>query len=258
MQPVVEIKDLTIGYGGKGAAVTVATSINATLYGGELVALVGRNGAGKSTLLRTLAGYQPPLSGVVRYAGVPEATGAAALSRLISVVLTDTAPSLNITVRELVSLGRTPYTNFIGYMRAHDKEVVESSMAAMGIHSLVTRKVATLSDGERQKSLIAKALAQETPVILLDEPTAFLDFAGKVALLRLLKKLAAEMQKTVIISSHDVELLLRVCDGLWLLDEGRLCCGTVEELTHSGAIGRFIEKDGVSYNAEERTLDISF
>ncbi len=257
--PAIEIKDLTIGYGGKKAAVTVVKSIDAALQGGEVVALVGRNGAGKSTLLRTLAGYQPALGGQLFYSGVPAASlTPQQLAKKLSVVLTDTMVGLNLTVRELVALGRSPYTDFMGNQRARDREVVEQAMAQIGILSLAGRKVSTLSDGERQKCIIAKALAQETPIIMLDEPTAFLDFQSKISLLRLLKKLALEMQKAIIISSHDLELLLRLCDKLWLLDEGAVYCGTVDELLSNGSLKRFIEKGGVLYNEAQKTIDIKF
>ena len=254
----IEIEGLAIGYGGKKAAVTVAGSINATLRRGEVVALVGRNGAGKSTLLRTLAGYRQPLAGSLRYAGLQcgEATPAS-LSKLLSVVLTDTAVALNLTVRELVAIGRTPYTNFIGHLRACDKEIVERAMAAIGILPLADRRVGTLSDGERQKCMIAKALAQETPIVMLDEPTAFLDFPSKVALFRLLKKLAVEMNKAVLVSSHDVELVLRLCDRLWLLDDGTLHCGTAAELSANGALHSFIDGDGIRYDAQNHSVVIS-
>ena len=254
---VIEIENLAIGYGGKGAAVSVLDGITATLSCGEVVALVGRNGAGKSTLLRTLAGYQPPLSGCLRYSGIDALkVTLETLSKLISVVLTDTAAALNLTVRELVAMGRTPYTNFVGHLRACDKEIVEKSMAAIGVLALADRKVATLSDGERQKCMIAKALAQETPVIMLDEPTAFLDFSSKVALFRLLKKTAAEMNKAVIVSTHDLELALRMSDRLWLVDGGSLHCGTVGELSGNGVLQKFVERDGICYDKEKNRLEI--
>ncbi len=255
--PAIEIKNLKIGYSGKKAAVTIVASINATLCCGEVVALVGCNGAGKSTLLRTLAGYQPPLSGELLYSGVLAANiTPQQLSKKLSVVLTDTPVALNLTVQELVSLGRAPHTGFMGGMRPVDSAAVERAMQAIGITRLSHRKVSALSDGERQKCIIAKALAQETPVIMLDEPTAFLDFPSKVSLLRLLKKLALEMQKAIIVSSHDVELLLRMCDKLWLLDGGSIHCGTPEELSRDGSFKRFIEKEGVVYDEKEKTIKI--
>lgn len=253
----IEIENLAIGYGGKKAAVTVACSINATLQRGEVVVLVGRNGAGKSTLLRTLAGYQPPLSGTLRYAGMEGGdVTPASLSKLLSVVLTDTAVALNLTVRELVSMGRVPYTNFVGHLRVCDKVVVARAMAAIGVEHLADRRVGALSDGERQKCMIAKALAQETPIIMLDEPTAFLDFPSKVALFRLLKRLAVEMNKAVLVSSHDVELALRLCDRLWLLNDGALHCGSTDELSGNGALQAFLDGDGIKYNPLQRSVDI--
>lgn len=253
----IEIENLAIGYGGKKAAVTVACSIDATLQRGEVVALVGRNGAGKSTLLRTLAGYQPPLSGVLRYNGtVSDDVTPASLSKLLSVVLTDTTVALNLTVRELVSMGRTPYTNFIGHLRACDKDIVERAMAAIGVLPLAGRHLGTLSDGERQKCMIAKALAQETPIIMLDEPTAFLDFPSKVALFRLLKTLAEKMNKAVLVSSHDVELVLRLCDRLWLLNDGDFHSGSADELSRNGALQAFLDAEGMRYNPLHRSVEV--
>ena len=254
MHRVVELKDVAIGY----KACPVATRINATLAAGDFVALVGKNGAGKSTLLRTLAGYQQPLAGDILYKGEPAGgMSAARMSKFVAVVLTENNAALNLTVRELVALGRSPYTNFVGHMRAADKERVEWAIEAVGIGAIAHRRVLSLSDGERQKCMIAKALAQETPVVMLDEPTSFLDFGSKVALFALLKKLAAEMNKAVLVSTHDIELALRVAGSLWLVDGGVVHCGTVDELSRSGALKRFVECDGVKFNEKNFTLEFS-
>lgn len=255
MHRVIELKDVAIGY----KAYPVASHIDATLAAGDFVALVGRNGAGKSTLLRTLAGYQQPLAGEILYCGEPAGRmSPVRLSKQIAVVLTENNAALNLTVRELVALGRSPYTNFVGYLRAVDKECVEWAIEAVGIGSIAERRVLSLSDGERQKCMIAKALAQETPVIMLDEPTAFLDFGSKVALFALLKKLAAEMNKAVLVSTHDIELAMRVAGGLWLVDGGAVHCGTVEELSRNGVLKRFIECDGVKFNERDCTLEFGY
>lgn len=253
----VEITDASVGYKSHSATHVVASALNATLHRGEVVALIGHNGAGKSTLLRALAGYTPLLKGTLAYNGKPAThITPAQLAREIAVVLTDNTVAHTLTVRELVALGRTPYTNFIGHMRACDRDIVDWAISAAGVELLAERVVATLSDGERQKCMIAKALAQETPVIMLDEPTAFLDFGSKVALLRLLRTLAADMNKAVIISTHDVELALRMAHRLWLMQGGAMHCGTAEELSASGALSRFIDGEGIRYNRQEKKIEL--
>lgn len=254
---IVEIKNVSIGYKSRGAEHLVARSINVALHAGEVVALIGCNGAGKSTLLRALGGYEKPLKGTILYNGTTTGNATPAqLARLIAVVLTDNAVAGALTVRELVSLGRTPYTNFTGHLRQSDRAVVDWAINAVGVGPLAHRAVGTLSDGERQKCMIAKALAQETPVVMLDEPTAFLDFGSKVALFRLLQRLAREMNKAVIVSTHDIELALRLAHRLWLIDGGTLHCGTADELSATGVLGAFIAGDGITYNSEEKKIEI--
>lgn len=253
----IEIKNVSIGYKSRGAEYLVAHSLNATLHAGEVVALIGRNGAGKSTLMRALAGYEKPLAGSLVYNGTPLTDVAPmTLSHLVAVVLTDNSVAHSLTVRELVSLGRTPYTGFTGHLRAHDKEVVDWAISATGVEHLADRVVTTLSDGERQKCMIAKALAQQTPVIMLDEPTAFLDFGSKVALFRLLQELARTMNKAVIISTHDLELALRLAHTLWLIDNHTMHCGTADELSANGVLDDFIAGNGIKYNREEKRIEI--
>lgn len=253
----IEVKDVSIGYKSRGVEYPVARSLCATLHAGEVVALIGRNGAGKSTLLRVLAAYEKPLDGSLVYSGMPLSdVTPMMLSRLVAVVFTDNSVSHSLTVRELVSLGRTPHTGFAGHLRAHDKEVVDWALSATGVENFADRVVTTLSDGERQKCMIAKALAQETPVVMLDEPTAFLDFGSKVALFRMLQRLAREMNKAVIVSTHDIELALRLADKLWLIDGGTMHCGTVDELSASGVLHNFIAGKGIAYNRVEKRIEI--
>ena len=209
-----ELRDLVIGYPGH----KVAGPMNATLQEGELCCLLGANGAGKSTLLRTLAAFQPPLSGEVLL-GQRELTRISSreLSMLVGVVLTERVKPRGVTVRDMVGMGRMPYTNFWGRLTAHDHEQVKVAIEQVGIEALADRQFTTLSDGERQKVMIAKTLAQETPIILLDEPTAFLDFPSKVEMMLLLRRLAHEMGKSIFLSTHDLDLALQTADSLWLL-----------------------------------------
>lgn len=254
--PALTISKASIGYRHGRNAVPVVENVDAALYGGELVALVGRNGEGKSTLLRTLSAFQPPLSGVVECSGknITELS-VADVAKEIAMVFSTAEPA-PLAVREIVTLGRTPYTNFIGRMTAKDHAVVDRAMEMMGVTHLAGRALGTLSDGERQKCMIAKALAQETPLILLDEPTAFLDFGSKVALFRMLAGLAKDAGKAVLVSTHDVELALRFADRLWLLSGGVLSAGTTGEIAGSGIFRAFIGDDGIRYDKKEKRIDI--
>ncbi len=250
----IRLDDVAIGYGRH----VVANGLKATLAGGSLVCLLGANGAGKSTLLRTIGGFQPALGGQVTVGGVPVGRmGAAQLSQSMSVVLTERIDVYGLTVRDLVGMGRAPYTGFWGTLQADDRRMVDLAMRQVGIGSLADRQVRSLSDGERQKAVIAKALAQHTPVILLDEPTAFLDFPSKVDTLRLLSRLAHDMQKAVLLSTHDVELALQLADGLWLMDGRGLSVGTPRELAADGTIARFFECQGVEFVPRTRSFHVT-
>ena len=214
-----ELQDLAVGYGSK----TVAAGIRATLLGGQLTCLLGPNGAGKSTLLRTLSAFQPPLGGRLLLredngqAVEVQECRASELSRLLGIVLTDRVSIQGMSVRQLVGMGRTPYTNFWGHLTETDHHYINEAMEQVGVASFASRQISTLSDGERQKVMIAKALAQQTPVILLDEPTAFLDFPSKVEVMLLLRRLAHEMGKSIFLSTHDLDMAPQTADRLWLM-----------------------------------------
>lgn len=247
------LENIAVGYPSK----RVAQGISTSLERGELTCLLGANGAGKSTLLKTLAAFQPPLEGNILLDGkILKEYTAAAVSRLVGVVLTEQHALRNLTVQEVVSLGRTPYTGFFGRLAAHDKEVVEQAMERVGMVTFAARTMTTLSDGERQKVMIAKALAQETPIILLDEPTAFLDFQAKVEMLAMLRTLARTAGKAVLLSTHDLELALQMADRLWLMAGGCLKVGTVEEMTASGDLSRFIDRKGLCFDAKSKRIII--
>ena len=260
------LKNLSIGYRTKNGTRLVAEGINAAIRQGELTCLLGANGVGKSTLLRTLSAFQPALSGEVLIANDGNSSDAGTsltslsdkeLSRLIGVVLTEKPDVKNMTVRELVALGRSPYTGFWGTLHDDDWQVVDEAIDAVRIPQLRERMVHTLSDGERQKVMIAKALAQQTPIIFLDEPTAFLDFPSKVEMMQLLRRLAKEGQKTIFLSTHDFELALQVADRLWLMEPSRLNVGTPRELAQSGALARYVERPGISFDAESLTVRVN-
>lgn len=245
----IRLSNLSIGYRGKNGTRVVATGISAAIRSGELTCLLGANGVGKSTLLRTLSAFQPKLDGEVLIKGKEITTfNDKELSRLIGVVLTEKPDIKNMSVRELVALGRSPYTGFWGTLHEDDWQVVDEAIRSVRIEPLRERMIHTLSDGERQKVMIAKALAQQTPVIFLDEPTAFLDFPSKVEMMQLLRRLAREQQKTIFLSTHDFELALQVADTLWLMEPQGFSVGSPRELADTGALARYVERPGISFD----------
>ena len=252
------LRDLGIGYTTKHGVITVAEDINGTICSRELTCLLGANGVGKSTLLRTLSAFQPKIQGEIMIGGrdLSDWTDKE-LSRLIGVVLTEKPDVRNMTVRELVSLGRSPYTGFWGTYSKEDLQIVDEAISLVGIDLLSRRMVHTLSDGERQKVMIAKALAQQTPVIYLDEPTAFLDYPSKVEVLQLLRRISREAGKTIFLSTHDVELALQLADVVWLMTRGeRMAIGSPKTLAKQGDLGRFIEREGISFDPETLTIRV--
>lgn len=265
----VECKELTIGYKAKRTGFReVAADINAELCGGRLTSLIGSNGIGKSTLLRTLSAFQPPLAGDVLVQGksLRRYTNKE-LSRLIGVVLTERPALQNMSVRELVGLGRSPYTGFWGKLTAADEEIVTEAIVNVGIENLQHRMIQTLSDGERQKVMIAKALAQQTPVIFLDEPTAFLDYPSKVEVMQLLHRLTRQSGKTIFLSTHDIELALQLSDILWLMSKtdtapstdaslSQLTIGTPQQLAQSDALTAFIERKGITFDRTQLSIRV--
>lgn len=220
----IQLKDLSIGYKlHNGKTKTIASHINASVESGMLTCLIGRNGTGKSTLLRTMTGFIPPLEGQVILEGRDlSILSATERARIISIVLTERPETDNITVNELVGMGRLPYTNFWGTLQEEDRQIVDDAMQMIGIYELRNRKIGTLSDGEKQKAMIGKAIAQQTPVIILDEPTAFLDYPSKQETMLLLHQLAQELNKTIFLSTHDLNIAYQVADKIWCMgnDDG--------------------------------------
>lgn len=226
----ITLSHLSVGY---KIGHAVVSDINLTLQSGKLASLIGANGVGKSTLLKTLTGFLPKLEGSLLLDGKDISEfSQRALARQISIVLTQKPEVQNLTVEEIVGLGRSPYTGFFGKLHANDQQIVDESITAVGIQKLKNRMIQTLSDGERQKVMIAKALAQQTPVIFLDEPTAFLDFSSKVETFQLLQRMAHEMGKLVLLSTHDLELAVRFSDTLLQVNGDGLRTVSNEEVTH--------------------------
>lgn len=250
-----ELRDLYIGYDDDANRHIVAEELNASLPKGTMACLVGANGVGKSTLMRTLSGFQPALRGEVRIEGrALEEYTPRELSEKIGVVLTERESVPELTVEEVVAIGRVPYTNFWGRLTAADRRAVDEAIALVGIEHLRHKKIGRVSDGERQKAMIAKALAQQTSVILLDEPTAFLDYGSKVAVMRLLRRLAHEEGKAILLSTHDLEIAFQTADEVWILQHDGLQTGTLDALEEHGAVSAFLAKSGLRYEAEDRRI----
>jgi iron complex transport system ATP-binding protein len=255
--PLLTAADLVVGYlAAKKTPRPVAGPLQLDLRPGELVCLLGPNGAGKSTLLRTLAGLQPPLGGQLAVGGTSlAALRAPERARQLSIVLTDRIDAGNLTVRELVRLGRHPHTGWLGGLSAHDEAQVQAALVATGTEAFAPRPVGELSDGERQKVLLARALAQDTPVVLLDEPTAHLDLPNRVALMRLLHRLARQTGKAILLSTHELDLALQAADRIWLLPaEGALRTGTPEDLVLSGSFAAAFAREGLAFDAATGTF----
>lgn len=246
---MLHLRDLYIGYNEEQNRHIVAETLNASLPRGVLTCLIGANGVGKSTLMRTLAGFQPALRGEVRIDGKPiSGYTSKELSERVGVVLTEKNLPADLTIEEVVGLGRTPYTNFWGTLTLADRTIVDEAISLVGLDSLRKRKIHQVSDGERQKAMIAKALAQQTPVIFLDEPTAFLDYPSKISMMQLLRRLAHEQDKLVLLSTHDLEIAFQTADHLWLLQHSGLYTGTLSELSERGVISAFLESDELHYD----------
>lgn len=257
MAQVITIKDLTIGYRSKHQVRTVASSINATLQEGEITSVIGCNGVGKSTLLRTLIGFQPSLTGEVIVKGEPLSSYTSQeLAKIIGIVLTTKLDANSLSVEEIVGIGRSPYTGFFGTLASTDEKIVSEAIHQVGIEHLAHRNISELSDGERQKVMIAKALAQQTSIIILDEPTSFLDFPSKIEVFRMLRKLAHEQQKSILLSTHDLELAIQLSDRLWIMESNHLAIGTPKELAASGCLSHFIDRDGIRFNKDSMRIEI--
>jgi iron complex transport system ATP-binding protein len=243
--------DLQTGYHSGGKRIVVSGALpELELQPGRLICLLGPNGSGKSTLLRTLAGLQPALNGTIDVPGI-EVHKPAELARKISLVLTDRVRGNNLTVQSLIELGRYPYTGWLGVLDEADKAAVEWAIGATGIGALRDRKVHTLSDGESQKMMLARALAQDTPILMLDEPTAHLDLPSRIRLMRLLHQLAGQTRKAILLSTHELDLALQVADVVWLLEAGgRLHQGAPEDLVLNGVFEAAFAEDNIVFDKE--------
>ena len=253
------LENLSIGYSTGNDAAVIAENINEKVETGTLVCLIGPNGGGKSTLFRTIGGLLKPLSGEVIINGMAiNKINPRKLGQYIGMVSTKRLAVNSMTGYELVSMGRAPYTGFFGRLTQKDKNIIDRALIEVRADNLKDRKVSELSDGERQKLMIAKTLAQDTPIIILDEPTAFLDYPSKVMVMRLLKRLCSEHKKIIFISTHDLDIAFALTDYLWIIDKNiGFCTGTVDSLGSNGTIDQYFQATGMKYCAATRSFVIN-
>lgn len=250
---MIEIRNITLAFGTN----RLITDATARFECGNMVALLGRNGTGKSTLLRAMAGLGRVESGNVVVAGRDlAALSATERAKHIAFVNTERVDVDALTVRELVGIGRSPYTNWIGSLNAEDCKIVERAMEVTGVMKFADRKVNTLSDGEAQRAMIARALAQDTPIILLDEPTSFLDLPNRYELCRLLSDLAHRENKCVVFSTHELDIALSLADSIALVDTPQLVHLPTSEMINSGNIERLFDSEYISFDASTGAIQM--
>ena len=250
MKTILAASNLTIGYKSKKAVVTIAENLNLNLSSGKLIALIGANGIGKSTLLRTITGIQPPLSGNVFLNDKNiNAYKPVDLAQNLSLVLTEKLPPSNLSVFELVALGRQPYTNWVGTLTDTDIKKVQEAIQLTQIEHLAQKKHFEISDGQLQKVLIARALAQDTPLIILDEPTTHLDLLHKVSLFKLLKKLTNETQKCILFSTHDIDLAIQLSDEMIIMTPERVVQDEPCNLISNGSFAALFKDEHIVFDA---------
>lgn len=250
--PHLLLENLSTGYAEPRGRRTVSSELNLGIASGEVVMLMGPNGSGKSTLMHTIAGLLPPLSGQVKILGRSLARlGRKEVAQALSLVLTERVEGGNMTVWDVVALGRYPYTNFFGKLQGEDEMMVTKAIEQSHLKGMEQRLIAELSDGERQRVMVARALAQDTPLILLDEPTAHLDLPSRLDLVLMLRRLAHELGKSMLISTHELDLALSWGDRLWLMDrEGKVVSDIPEALVLGGHVGRVFGNQELSYDVE--------
>lgn len=249
---ILHTKNLSIGYTSKKEVKTIATEISISLNKGKLITLIGGNGIGKSTLLRTITAIQKPISGEV-FLNEKDifSMDNSDLAQQQSLVLTDKLPSSNLTVWELIALGRQPYTNWIGNLTDEDYSKIKTAVQLTNIEHLTEKKHYEISDGQLQKVLIARALAQDTDLIILDEPTTHLDLFHKVSVFKLLQKLAHESEKCILFSTHDIDLAIQLSDEMIVMTEGFCIQDQPCNLIEKGVFDTLFEDENIVFDKEK-------
>ena len=250
---VLRTENLAIGYSSRKEQTVIASELNIELKRGKFVCILGKNGIGKSTLLRTLSKVQPEISGnvLIRDKNLSSFTESE-LSKTMSLVLTEKLPESNLTVFELIALGRQPYTNWVGTLTKNDIDKIHKAMQLTKVEHLSQNKYYELSDGQLQRVLISRALAQETELIILDEPTAHLDVLHKMESFKLLKELASELNKTIIVSTHEIHLALQTSDELWLMTDEEFITGTPKALIENKSVEKLFDSDAVHFDFKQQ------
>ncbi|MGO4820963.1 MULTISPECIES: ABC transporter ATP-binding protein [unclassified Flavobacterium] len=255
---ILSTSNLSIGYKSKSSTTVIAQDLNLDLKQGKLTALIGANGIGKSTLLKTLTGIQAPLSGSVSIHGHNiHKMASADLARNLSVVLTEKLPPSNLSVFELIALGRQPYTNWMGTLSPLDIEKVNEAMELSQITHLATKKHYEISDGQLQKVLVARALAQDCPLIILDEPTTHLDLLHKVALFKLLKKLTQETDKCILFSTHDIDMAIQLSDDMIIMTPEEISQDLPCNFIEKGSFNSLFQDENILFDAQKGKFIIS-
>jgi len=255
---ILKSENLTIGYILKKRNIEIAKGLNISLKLGKLVCLLGKNGTGKSTLLRTIAKIQNPIKGTlfIKDKNINQYSNLE-LAKIISLVLTERIPENNLTVFELVALGRQPYTNWIGNLNTTDYAKINEALKQTDIKNLKDNKFNELSDGQKQRVLIARAIAQDTPIIILDEPTAHLDIHHKIATVRLLKTISQKMNKSIIMATHEVQLALSLADELWLMNNNEFNIGSPDDLITNGKLNSLFSSKYIEFDLSSRQFIIT-
>lgn len=248
-----QTKALSTGYRDrKRGERIISRDLNVSIAPGELVMFMGPNGSGKSTLMHTIAGLLPPISGEVFIEGENVAKQSISqLAKMLSLVLTERITSSTMTVEDVVSIGRYPHIGYLGKLSEYDHKLVAEAIEQCNLRGMEQRTLSELSDGERQRTMIARALAQQTPLILLDEPTAHLDLPSRLDVILMLRRLAHNMKRSILISTHELDLALSWADTIWLLDrKGRLSMGAPEDLVLAGHIEQTFGNEWLGYDSE--------
>jgi len=250
-----QTKNLSVGYTTSGKKIPIVDNIHIDIHKPTFVAILGKNGAGKSTLLRTLAQLQPALSGTIHINQKIVKNSSNDEAKLISVVLTEVEKGHQFNVYEMVAFGRSVYTNWIDQLTVQDKMMIENAMKWTGIQHLRHQKVAELSDGQRQKVLVARALAQDTPIILLDEPTVHLDVHHAMEMFHLFRKWVDEHQKILILTTHEIGLATQLSDEIWIIDQGKILQEPTVKILENNTIDQFFNTELIHFNKMNHTFE---